>query len=248
MSSLATKLSQLVLRAPVSDPMSGFFMLRRSTFDRAVRNLSAMGFKILLDIIASLPKPPVLRELPYQFRNRIAGESKLDAGVLRDYLLLIFDKLVGHIVPVHFLLFAAVGALGIAAHLAVLRAGAADSGWPSRKRSLATACAILGNFVLNNIFTFRERRLRGWRFVCGLGHLRAHLRGGRRRQCRRGRPSCSTPPILPGGCRHRRRRDEPRLELRREFGHHVAAVVTTAHLRRSDQYSGWRPARSALAS
>jgi len=39
-----------------------------------------MGFKILLDIIASLPEPPRIRELPYTFRSRVAGESKLDAG------------------------------------------------------------------------------------------------------------------------------------------------------------------------
>jgi dolichol-phosphate mannosyltransferase len=91
MSSLATGLSHIVLRAPVTDPMSGFFMLRRDTFERAVRGLSAIGYKILLDILASLPSPPVLIELPYQFRTRTAGESKLDAGVLRDYLMLNAD-------------------------------------------------------------------------------------------------------------------------------------------------------------
>jgi dolichol-phosphate mannosyltransferase len=169
MSSFATRLSRIVLRAPVTDPMSGFFMIRRGTFDRAVRDLSAMGFKILLDILASLPAPPRLIELPYEFRTRTAGESKLDAGVLRDFAMLIADKLVGHIVPVRFLLFAGVGALGVAGHLIVLRLcltlGALDF---STAQSIATACAIVGNFVLNNIFTFRENRLRGWGFVGGL--------------------------------------------------------------------------------
>jgi dolichol-phosphate mannosyltransferase len=168
MSSLATRLSQVVLRTPVSDPMSGFFMLRRDTFDRAVRRLSAMGFKILLDIIASLAEPPVLRELPYQFRNRVSGESKLDAGVLRDYLMLILDKLVGHIVPVRFILFAAVGAIGIAAHLVVLRLGLGLGLAFPQAQLVATAFAIFGNFVLNNIFTFREAVLRGWGFLRGL--------------------------------------------------------------------------------
>jgi dolichol-phosphate mannosyltransferase len=173
MSSLATRLSQVVLRAPVSDPMSGFFMLRRATFDRASRRLSAMGFKILLDIIASLPEPPVLRELPYQFRNRVAGESKLDAGVLRDYLMLILDKLVGHVVPVRFILFAAVGTIGIAAHLAVLRIGlGAGLAFPEAQL-VATAFAILGNFMLNNLFTFREAHLRGWGFLRGLATFTA---------------------------------------------------------------------------
>ncbi len=169
MSSFATKLSRIVLHAPVTDPMSGFFMIRRDTFERAVRRLSALGFKILLDILASLPAPPRLIELPYEFRSRTAGESKLDAGVLRDYLMLIADKLVGHIVPVRFLLFAAVGVLGIAAHLVVLRLCLTllAPGFATAQ-AIATGCAIVGNFVLNNVFTFRENRLRGWGFLRGL--------------------------------------------------------------------------------
>jgi dolichol-phosphate mannosyltransferase len=158
-----------VLRVPIADPMSGFFMIRRDTFNRAVRRLSAMGFKILLDIVASLPAPPRIRELPYTFRARVSGESKLDAGVLRDFLLLILDKLIGHIVPVRFVLFAGVGALGIAAHLVVLRLGLKLGGlsFPDAQ-ILATAAAIVGNFTLNNVFTFGERRLRGWGFLRGL--------------------------------------------------------------------------------
>ena len=169
MSGFATRLSRLVLRAPVTDPMSGFFMIRRDTFERAVRNLSAMGFKILLDILASLPAPPRLIELPYEFRSRTAGASKLDAGVLRDFVMLLADKLVGHLVPVRFLLFAGVGALGIAGHLIVLRLGLTlfALAFPTAQ-AIATAAAIVGNFVLNNAFTFRENRLRGWSFLGGL--------------------------------------------------------------------------------
>lgn len=169
MSNAATWLSRLVLHTTVHDPMSGFFMLRRETFDAARPNLSAIGFKILLDIIASLPHTPVIVELPYVFRTRQHGESKLDAGVLRDFAMLLLDKLVGHIVPVRFLLFAAVGAIGIAAHLLVLDAGLKllGLGFPEAQ-TLATACAIFGNFTLNNAFTFREKRLRGLRFLRGL--------------------------------------------------------------------------------
>ena len=170
LSSLATKLSQLVLKTPVADPMSGFFMIRRDVFERAVRGLSVLGFKILLDIIASLPAPPRIRELPYEFRSRIAGESKLDAGVLRDYLMLILDKMVGHIIPVRFILFAAVGGVGIAAHLLVLRTGLRFWGLDfTSAQTLATGVAIVGNFTLNNMFTFRERKLRGVDFMIGLG-------------------------------------------------------------------------------
>ncbi len=168
LSALATRLSQMVLKVRLADPMSGFFMLRRDIFDAAVRNLSAMGFKILLDIVASLPRPPAIRELPYTFRTREHGDSKMDAGVLRDYALLLADKLVGHVVPIRFVLFAGVGALGIVFHLLVLRACLLAGAEFPLAQGIATACAIVGNFVLNNIFTFRDRKLRGWGFLRGL--------------------------------------------------------------------------------
>jgi len=168
-SRVATSIGKRLLRVPVGDPMSGFFMLPRAVFDRAVRRLSAMGFKILLDIVASLPEPPVIRELPYEFRNRQHGESKLDAGVLRDYVLLIVDKLIGHILPVRFVLFAGVGAVGIAAHLLVLTLCLHTLELDfAAAQTVATAVAILGNFLLNNVFTFSDRRLKGMGFVWGL--------------------------------------------------------------------------------
>ncbi len=168
MSSLATTIARHLLRVSISDPMSGFFMIRREVFDRASRHLSALGFKILLDIMASLPAPPRVVELPYEFRTRTAGESKLDAGVLRDFLLLLLDKLIGEVVPVRFVMFAAVGAVGIAAHLVVLRIGLAAGLVFTTAQAVATAFAILGNFELNNLFTFRERRLRGAAKIRGL--------------------------------------------------------------------------------
>ena len=181
MSNFATKLGQMVLKTQVADPMSGFFMLRRATFDAALRNLSAIGFKILLDIIASLPAPPRIVELPFQFRTRVSGESKLDAGVMRDYLLLLVDKTVGHLVPVRFVLFAGVGSVGIILHMVVLLMALKLVGEPfGVAQGVATFVAILGNFMMNNLFTFGDRRLRGARawgglalfaLICGVGAI-----------------------------------------------------------------------------
>jgi dolichol-phosphate mannosyltransferase len=168
MSDIATKLSRLVLRADVTDPMSGFFMLPRTVFNRAAPRLSAIGFKILLDLLASLPEKPRVRELPYTFRTRVAGESKLDAGVLFDFGLLLLDKLIGSVVPVRFVMFAIVGAVGLVAHLIVLRFGLAAGLGFSVAQALATGCAIVGNFVLNNEITFRDRKLKGSRMLPGL--------------------------------------------------------------------------------
>ena len=179
-SEFATRLSQRVTRVTVADPMSGFFMLPRTVFDRAAPRLSAIGFKILLDLLASLPEPPRVIELPFHFRPREAGTSKLDTGVAFDFGLLLLDKMLGGFIPVRFVVFAAIGALGILAHLAVLwlalQAGLAFG--PAQ--ATATAAAIAGNFVLNNAITFRDRRLKRWAalrgfvifaIACGFGAL-----------------------------------------------------------------------------
>lgn len=169
MSSLATWLSRAVLRTDMTDPMSGFFMLPRTVFERAVPRLSAIGFKILLDVLSSLRQPPRVRELPYSFRNRVAGASKLDSGVLFDFVMLLLDKLMGHVVPVRFVVFALIGALGLVAHLVVLRLGLTLGGFDfPTAQVIATVCAIIGNFTLNNNLTFRDRRLKGVRMVRGL--------------------------------------------------------------------------------
>src|SRR5262249_19627660 len=67
MSRAATRISRVIVRAELKDPMSGFFMIRRDVFAETVRNLSVIGFKILLDIFASSPRPLRFKELPYQF-------------------------------------------------------------------------------------------------------------------------------------------------------------------------------------
>src|SRR6516162_8126930 len=120
MSAFATRLSRLICKANVTDPMSGFFMLRREVLEEALWRLSGQGFKILLDILASSPQSLRLRELPYEFRERQRGESKLDALVAWEYMMLIADKLIGHMVPVRFALFALVGGIGLFIHMSVL--------------------------------------------------------------------------------------------------------------------------------
>lgn len=169
LSDVATRIGRVMLGVPLSDPMSGFFMLRRDAFQGSVRNLSSIGFKILLDILASAPRPLRVKEIPFHFRSRHAGTSKFDALIGWEYLMLLADKLVGHLVPVRFVLFALVGGLGILGHVAVL--------WFCLNvlqtsfavgQSAATALAIIGNFTLNNWLTYRDRRLAGWGFARGL--------------------------------------------------------------------------------
>jgi dolichol-phosphate mannosyltransferase len=144
-------------------------MIRREAFEASVRNLSSIGFKILVDLFASSPQPLRARELPFEFRTRHSGESKFDAMIGLEYLMLIADKLIGHIVPIRFVMFLAVGATGVLTHLAVLWAGLdlAHLSFPAAQ-AVATLVAMVGNFVLNNRLTYRDRRLTGWKFLSGL--------------------------------------------------------------------------------
>jgi dolichol-phosphate mannosyltransferase len=168
-SAFATRLSRIICKAEIADPMSGFFMLRRDVLEGALRRLSGQGFKILLDILASSPRPLRIREVPYNFRERQHGESKLDTLVAWEYMMLIADKLIGHIVPVRFALFAFVGGIGLFIHMSILWLGLTVAGAAfNLAQTSATILAMTANFFINNLFTYRDRRLRGLAVLRGL--------------------------------------------------------------------------------
>jgi dolichol-phosphate mannosyltransferase len=141
----------------------------RALFEAVAPRLSARGFKILLDLLLSAGRPLRVAEVPYRFRPRLAGESKLDAAVLFEFLGLLMDKALGGWLPWRFVSFAAVGAVGVLVHLAVLFL---VSGLPGLQfeaaQWTATLVAMTVNFLLNNRITYRDMRLRGGRLARGL--------------------------------------------------------------------------------
>jgi dolichol-phosphate mannosyltransferase len=169
LSQSGARISQLVCRCNVSDAMSGFFLLDRQFFQLVVNRLTGTGFKIVVDLLASSPRPVRLGEIPYHFRTRQWGESKLDVNVELEYLFLVVDKLVGRAIPTRFVMFVLVGSLGLVVHLGILALlhyrTLVDF---SRAQAIATVAAMTFNFLLNNTVTFRDRRLKGWRLLRGL--------------------------------------------------------------------------------
>ncbi|MDE2043494.1 MAG: GtrA family protein, partial [Alphaproteobacteria bacterium] len=186
-SRLATWLTHTLLKTQVSDPMSGFFAFRKDVLVAALPHLSSMGFKILLDLLASSPTPLRVKEIPYEFRSRHAGASKLDSTVAVDFILLLLDKKIGRLVPPRFIMFGGIGALGMIVHWAMLKLGLAliGSRMPPVEafvpaNILGVSSAIAFNFWLNNNLTYRDKRLHGWAalkglalfyIVCGLGAI-----------------------------------------------------------------------------
>jgi dolichol-phosphate mannosyltransferase len=173
-SRLATGLAHRLLKLELSDPMSGFFMLSREQIENIAPRLSTQGFKILLDIVVTAGDSLRIAELPFEFRQRLFGESKLDAGVALEYVGLLLAKATDDRVSLRFMLFCLVGAIGIGVHFVALIVGYDLLGlqfvWA---QTLAMMVAIASNFVINNALTYRDRRLHGMTFFNGL--LRFYL-------------------------------------------------------------------------
>lgn len=179
LSQFGKRLSQLGCEYELSDPMSGFFLVRFASFESYAHRLSSIGFKILLDMVLSAGPGLRIAEEPYCFRVRERGESKLDFMVGLEYFELLVDKQIGNLVNVRFVSFCMIGALGVAIHLEILRQ---ILHWNllSFAKGQATAAFIVMmlNYVLNNAVTYRDRRRKGLAFwggllgfccACGLG-------------------------------------------------------------------------------
>jgi len=169
LSQMGRRLSLMGAEHELSDPMSGFFMVRVATFERFAHRLSGIGFKILLDIVLSAEPGLRIGEVAYRFRVREHGESKLDVMVGLEYFELLVDKHLGNLLNVRFVLFGMVGALGVGVHLLILSTLLHVAGMKfATGQAVTTFIVMILNFILNNSITYRDRRLRGWKFWSGL--------------------------------------------------------------------------------
>jgi dolichol-phosphate mannosyltransferase len=168
-SQFATTVSKLVTHQEVTDPMSGFFMIKRELFDTAVHDLCGKGFKILLDILSSARDKVSLVEVPYTFRQRFAGASKLRVSIILEFAILLLDKTLGRIVPYRFVLFVLVGSVGAILHLSILGTLLLGFKIPfAVAQGVASLVAMVLNFTFNNSFTHLDHRLTGTGFFLGL--------------------------------------------------------------------------------
>jgi len=166
-STFATSCSRMLIGKTMKDPMSGYFMTRRAVFDDVVSDLSQQGYKILLDLLTAARRPLRAVEIPYVFRERVAGESKLDAIVVAEYLLLLIEKFSRGLLPPRFILFSMVGGLGLVVHLSTLQGLKLFSPSFIEAQTIATLVAMTFNFLLNNLTTYRSERLRGSQALVG---------------------------------------------------------------------------------
>ncbi len=171
-SGLANRLARKVTGVELTDPMSGFFLLSSDILRANVHRLSGVGFKILLDILATVDTPLRVKELPLSFAARADGESKLDRTIVFEFLVGLYDKWLGHIIPTRYALFGTIGALGVVVHMAVLTLflglygdGLKDDTFTAFEigQTVAALVAMTFNFALNNALTYADKRLKGTR-------------------------------------------------------------------------------------
>jgi dolichol-phosphate mannosyltransferase len=163
LSAFANTLARRLTGVELTDPMSGYFMLSAAAARALVPRLSGIGFKILLDLLATADAPLRVKEFPLRFSARREGESKLDRAVLFDFLAGLYDKTLGRVIPTRFALFGTVGALGVIVHMAVLACLLLVFGEGfALAQTVAVLVAMSFNFWLNNWLTYRDKRLKGW--------------------------------------------------------------------------------------
>jgi dolichol-phosphate mannosyltransferase len=170
-SQLATRLTRRLVSTSLSDPMSGFFMMRREVLEDVAPRLSPAGFKILLDIATTAGKRLRIAEQPYSFSERSEGESKFNIQIGVEFLGLLLAKMTGDFLDPRFIFFAIVGTIGLVVHLVTLMTALALlPAQPDLFRAaqiIATFVAMTSNFILNNELTYRDRRLKGLATVRG---------------------------------------------------------------------------------
>ncbi len=161
-SRLANALARKLTGTELSDAMSGFFLLSAEQLRSQAGRLSGIGFKIMLDILATAEPRLRVKEFPLKFAQRLAGESKLDHGVVLDFIAGLYDRWFGQFIPTRFALFGTVGGLGVLVHMAVVglfyRLMDLSFTWSV---AIATVVAMTFNFWLNNLLTYRDQKLSG---------------------------------------------------------------------------------------
>lgn len=189
-SGVANALARRLTGVELTDPMSGYFMLRAETLRADAHRLSGVGFKILLDILATVDAPLRVKEFPLLFAARASGESKLDRTIVFEFLVGLYDRWLGRFIPTRFALFGTIGAAGVLVHMAVLAVFLSFAGGTFKGhlvsafelgQTLAALVAMTFNFVLNNALTYADKRLagfvplmRGWAkfgLTCSVGLL-----------------------------------------------------------------------------
>ena len=167
----------------ITDPMSGFFMIRRSAIHN--RTLSPLGYKILIEVLGR-GDVGWISEVPYTFRERAEGASKLTRKIYIQYFQHLLRLRLFLLHQSKFVRFCVVGCSGVLIDMSLLFVLSDPTmlGWGlTRSKLIAAEAALLNNFVWNDVWTFgaisqhqntmgqRVKRFLKFNAICSLGIL-----------------------------------------------------------------------------
>ena len=167
-SKIATLLIKKILNIQSTDPLSGFFMVKKGTFLNNADNLQTQGFKVLADFLATSGKSIEIKEIGYKFKNRIAGESKMSFLTVLELLALVFSQIFQGRVSIRFILFCMVGLSGIFVQLLITGIAMLLINQFPTAQTLGIIAAMTTNYFLNNIITFQAHKLKSFDMIRGL--------------------------------------------------------------------------------
>ena len=171
-SDFAILLTKKLLRIQTTDPMSGFFMVKKNSLFQVIDKLQPNGFKILADIVACsnrTQKKWEIAEVGYEFKKRTSGQSKMSIKIILEFLGLILSHLSRGILSIRFILFGMVGLSGVFVQLFTTFLSLNLSIQPYViAHSIGVFMAMTSNYYFNNLLTYKDRSLRGFSFFKGL--------------------------------------------------------------------------------
>jgi len=166
-SRLASWAARAVTAVELSDPMSGYFAVRRDIIDRVAPRLSGIGFKIMLDIVLSAGADLRLREIPLTFGFRAHGESKLSPRAIWDYCMMLIDHRIGGRMPLALLSYSVIGAIALAVHMLCLWLFGDLYGLNLvTAQGIAAITACIATYAIREALSYQRRG--SWRWYLGL--------------------------------------------------------------------------------
>jgi len=154
-SKVAALMAKPLLNQNVSDPMSGFFLIKKKLYNKIKKDINPEGYKLLLEFLFVAPYVR-LSEVPYRFGLRKKGESKLGGKVIKEYLKMLIRELWSQYGK--FIRFCIVGGSGVVVNIGLLYLLTEFGGlYYLFSSALAIETSIITNFILNNYWTWKNK-------------------------------------------------------------------------------------------
>lgn len=155
LSKIGIALTKPFISKNITDPLTGFFLIKRQILQKLQKHIYKDGFKILFDILM-LDKTLKHKEIQINFRDRKQGKSKLNLSTLAHLFGQIVENVSRGVIPSTFFVFSFIGSIGVLVHLVALYLLLETGLTYIISNFFGSALALTSNYFLNNYLTFNN--------------------------------------------------------------------------------------------